>query len=121
MSELCCGAPTFGVVAGVAGQRQVAHPIGATTSSRHNVLDLQWYSLGATARAPAPPLLQQILSNRVPSKGPLLVRDSRDLWILEGLGIELHQPLGGRPHRCEAAQLADPSQHILDPTLKRRW
>jgi hypothetical protein len=52
------------------------------------VFPFQGEILGATVGTGIRELLQQVFLQFVPEKCPLLVLHSRDLWILELLGIE---------------------------------
>src|SRR6266566_3617865 len=52
---------SLGDIARLAGQGQIADPIGASPGSWHNMLDLQRHRLLPTVRTAASPLLEQVL------------------------------------------------------------
>ena len=114
------GPVPFATVAGLAGQGEVAHAVGATPALGVDVLDLERHVGLAAIRARAVPLLEQVLPQLVPGERALLVRDARDLGVLDLLEVELDQLLGRRGDRTEPKEPADPGQDVGDAAFEAR-
>jgi hypothetical protein len=81
------------------------------------MLDLQRNLLLAAIGAGACPLLQQIFSQFVAEKGPLLVLCSLNLWLLQLPQIEADQLHADRRDGAQLAQALDPGLDVEHPAL----
>src|ERR1700682_2767014 len=114
------GPVPFATVAGLAGQGEVAHAVGATPALGVDVLDLERHVRLAAIRARAVPLLEQVLPQLVAGERALLGRDARDLGVLDLLKVELDQLLRRRGDRTEPKEPADPGEHVGDAAFEAR-
>ncbi len=102
-------------VTGLAGQRQICHPIGAAPHSGHDVLHLQGDVLRPTVGACPVPLGQEVLADFVSEQGPLLIGDASYFRVLQVLQIEAHQFLREGGNVGHAAQARHPGQDVGHP------
>jgi hypothetical protein len=119
MTELGGGARALGVVTGLTGDGEVAHPVGAMAHLGDDVLDLQGDVGGFAVGARPPPLLEQILSDLVAHQFPLLIFDSGDLGVLQEVGIEFDQFERERADWTAAAYSVHPRHHMGEAALQR--
>src|SRR5712692_595424 len=75
-------------IAGLAGQREIAHPITSTSGPGDNMFDLQRDSFRPTISTVTLPLLQEILTQEIALQFALLVFQTGDFRVLHLLGVE---------------------------------
>ena len=81
----------FGLVAGWAGEREVADAVGAASRLRNDVLDLERRVFGITVHTVPAPLFEEVLPHLVAGELALLVLNAADLRVLHELRIEPHE------------------------------
>ena len=113
------GPVPFATVAGLAGQSEVAHAVGATPALGVDVLDLERHVRLAAIRACACHI-EQVLPQLVAGERALLGRDAGDLGVLDLLEVELDQLLRRRGDRTEPKEPADPGEHVGDAAFEAR-
>lgn len=93
--------------------------MAASTHFGHNVLDLQGYARLLAVGALVAPLEQQILFELIARQGAVLVFRSRDLGMLQGLGIEARCLIRKCANRAPPPQARYPGLDIAHATDER--
>jgi len=107
------------LVAGDAGEGEVADPVGAASSFGTDVIDVERNVLRIAVGALPAPLFEQVLAQLIAHKGAILVLGSRDLRVFDELHIEAHQFLNDRGDRSDLSQPSHCRGHRVDAVLKR--
>lgn len=118
-AELLRGAITFLLVASLASQRQVGHPVTASAHFWYDVLDLQGRARLLAISALVAPLEQQVLFELVAGQRAVLVCCPRDLGILQGLGVEACRLIRKRADRAPTPQARYPGLDIAHAADER--
>ncbi|EPX83523.1 hypothetical protein Salmuc_02131 [Salipiger mucosus DSM 16094] len=108
----------LGLVAGLAGQRQVGHAVRSAARARVDMLDLQRHMPRVAVGAAAIPFFQKILPHLVASEGALLVLGAGDLRVVEHLHVEAHALDGDGCDRHQLAVPCRPAGDIVDARLQ---
>src|SRR5262249_19425098 len=103
-----------------AGDREVAHAIGAPRAPGLDVLDLEGDALPAAIGALASPLLQEILPDLVPGQRSLLILQAADFRILQRLEVKPHHFLAQRRDRTITAEPMDPGEDVVQAAFQAR-
>ena len=81
----------FGLIAGVAGQTEVADSICSSVRLGLDMLNLKRGIFASAVATGSFPLFQQILLDLIPKERALLILQAANLWLLHPLQIELDQ------------------------------
>jgi hypothetical protein len=110
----------FGRVAVVATECENRDTVGATASTRPNMIQFKGSVFAPAVDAPMLEFLQQIAPDLPTEQVASLLLDARYLWVLQERQIKLHafhiDPRQGNP----SAIASRPGQHIPHPAQQRR-
>src|SRR5690606_21581568 len=118
--ELAHVPTALGLVALVAGEREVRDAIRTALASRVNVINFQRHVQRVAVGASPPPLLAQVLADLVPGERGLLVLHAVVPWVAELLGVEANELDADRLARREAPQALHPREGGVGP-VPQTW
>jgi len=116
-----CGLIPLVEMAWPTGQRQIRVAVGSFTTPRHDVFDLRRNVRFLARDALSSPLFEEIVSEFVTEQRALLVLDSGDLRILQGLRVELHELHHDSGDGHPALEPSDPGRRRVDTVLQTGW
>ncbi len=105
------------VIARLAGDGKVAHPVRPAPLLAEDVLDFQWHVGRIAIGAPPSPLLQEVLPHLAPCQFPMLVLDALNFRVLHQLHVELDEFLGDTADRAVPHQATNPGEDIGNAAL----
>ena len=111
------GLIAFGLIAGMTGQRQVGHPIGAAPRLWNDVFLFERHVGDATVGAVVPPFEQEILPDLEAKQRPALVFEATDFGVFECLHVEVDSFVG-QVRDWTPAQIANSPSHRFRPTVR---
>jgi hypothetical protein len=110
----------FGLIAGVAGQTEVADSICSSVGLGLDMLNLKRDPLASAVATGSFPLFQQIVPDFIPKERALLILQAAHLWMVHLLQIELDQFQAKSAYGTNSPQSLHPGEHVGHSAFQRR-